>query len=686
MTVAKIIFLAACIILLSTGIIIQVTSATSSFHTHDSIKCYHHNRNYDSHRYLHRSSSSSRRRRRKRRNATLSPYCSSIGENSAFIFTLMKGRRGDGTKSQTLEEQPQLLVPDDKIINGDTNSINNGNFQNNNVNGHKKYNLGSIANGQHYDHNGRDNTMDQLLDIDLVEDEPYVASMHPIQNMYNTLSSKLSSFAKEGEDLQQEGLDSAVPLEDVSETSLDSLEGTNDNTVSYTNLSAADGGKDDIMAQRIATQHTPIINGDTSLTANEDDSSKSSLWSKRNARSIDEGIRFKEEKNGFKTQLREGLEEQTKQHRERLLSDLLEGFMGGGKYKSAAMETVDSMKNVTKHPFRWLGFGRGESKDKDGGDDTLSVDKDTVDSATISTSPVDATTTDDVDISSSKDNRPNNRRFGARTIAGLIMALAEEVEGLEVEVDADPKTPIYDKTVHSIKIYFSRLGFRQLRMGGLDEVFTELESSMKPSEKFTMASNFLNNIGGKPTTADEAFDKIDVDNSGALDEEELAQALKMAAVIGGNAKFGMRSKKETLTELASRLIRLYDTNGDGVVDREEYQAMVQDMAALRDARSREEMHEQTDLEVLGKDIDNGEKKRGWLSNIFGANNSKGSDESISNTTANGDNNIIDVTENDDVWGAIDQGEGSIVLEDLQLDLRRLLFGAIPGVKRVSAYT
>ena len=422
------------------------------------------------------------------------------------------------------------------------------------------------------------------------------------------------------------------------------------------------------------------------LTANEDDSSKSSLWSKRNARSIDEGIRFKEEKNGFKTQLREGLEEQTKQHRERLLSDLLEGFMGGGKYKSAAMETVDSMKNVTKHPFRWLGFGRGESKDKDGGDDTLSVDKDTVDSATISTSPVDATTTDDVDISSSKDNRPNNRRFGARTIAGLIMALAEEVEGLEVEVDADPKTPIYDKTVHSIKIYFSRLGFRQLRMGGLDEVFTELESSMKPSEKFTMASNFLNNIGGKPTTADEAFDKIDVDNSGALDEEELAQALKMAAVIGGNVKFGMRSKKETLTELASRLIRLYDTNGDGVVDREEYQAMVQDMAALRDARSREEMHEQTDLEVLGKDIDNGEKKRGWLSNIFGANNSKGSDESISNTTANGDNNIIDVTENDDVWGAIDQGEGSIVLEDLQLDLRRLLFGAIPGVKRVSAYT
>ena len=110
--------------------------------------------------------------------------------------------------------------------------------------------------------------------------------------------------------------------------------------------------------------------------------------------------------------------------------------------------------------------------------------------------------------------------------------------------------------------------------------------------------------------------------------------------------------------------------------------MVQDMAALRDARSREEMHEQTDLEMLGKDIDNGEKKRGWLSNIFGGNNSKGSDESISNTTVNGDNNIIDVTENDDIWGAIDQGEGSIVLEDLQLDLRRLLFGAIPGVKRV----
>jgi hypothetical protein len=45
--------------------------------------------------------------------------------------------------------------------------------------------------------------------------------------------------------------------------------------------------------------------------------------------------------------------------------------------------------------------------------------------------------------------------------------------------------------------------------------------------------------------------------------------------------------------------------------------------------------------------------------------------------------VIDVTEDEAFWGSVNQGEGSIVFEDLRLDLRRLLFGAIPLAKRVS---
>mmetsp|Transcript_9442 Transcript_9442/g.15392 ORF Transcript_9442/g.15392 Transcript_9442/m.15392 type:complete len:811 (+) Transcript_9442:1-2433(+) len=404
------------------------------------------------------------------------------------------------------------------------------------------------------------------------------------------------------------------------------------------------------------------------------------MWAKRNARSIDEGIRFK-------SQLRQGLEEQTKLHRKKLLSNLLEGT-------TTALELeTQKIKNVTSR-FRWFGFGRGDKDSDIEGEEPTGTTSDSkspntyeetavkVNSNTISSSDTNN------GVETTKDHNPNNNtvgKFGARTITGLIMAVAEEVEGLQVEVDADANTPLREKTVHSINIYFSRLGFRQLRMGGpVDEVFSELNStsSLNISEKITLARNFFN-VGNQPTTADEAFDTMDVDKSGTLDEEELAQALKMAVVIGGN-KFGTRSK-EALTKMASRLVRLYDTDGDGVVDREEYQAMVQDMASVRDARLRDE----TEVDgVEGNDGGEKKKRRGWFSSVFGGGGGEKTDDVSSSsennstvTTMDGEN-FIDVTENEEFWGSLDRGEGSIVLEDLKLDLRRFVFGAIPGVKRI----
>jgi len=46
------------------------------------------------------------------------------------------------------------------------------------------------------------------------------------------------------------------------------------------------------------------------------------------------------------------------------------------------------------------------------------------------------------------------------------------------------------------------------------------------------------------------------------------------------------------------------------------------------------------------------------------------------------NEVVDVTEDETFWRSFDNGEGSIVFEDLKLDLRRLLFGVIPGAKKV----
>ena len=391
---------------------------------------------------------------------------------------------------------------------------------------------------------------------------------------------------------------------------------------------------------------TAIVNGDSPNLVSIDPD-----WGKRHARSIDEGVRFK-------SQLREGLEKESKMHRERMLSKVMDGVISGTKSSFENFrpqpQTNSSQTNILSrlNPAKWGKLSRNAT---DG--------EEIRDSPEIS-EPVPVSEESEVENTQAKESE--SRQIGARTIYGLLSALAEEVEGLDVEVDADPNTPFWRKHVMTLSIFFTRLGFRQMRFGGLDEVFSELEESLTPSEKFALARNFFR--VGKPTSADEAFDRIDVDGSGALDEEELAQALKMAAVLGGN-KFGIRSKK-TISELASRLVRLYDTDGDGVVDREEYQVMVKDMAALRDARKSDE---------IGIDaVESDGEGNGWFPPLF---RGKDGSTSTNNTTIEGDN-IFDVSDDEHFLSSLDRGEGSIVFEDLLVDLRQFVFGSIPGVKRI----
>ena len=291
---------------------------------------------------------------------------------------------------------------------------------------------------------------------------------------------------------------------------------------------------------------------------------------------------------------------------------------------------------------------------------------------------------------------PPKRGYFARTISGLITALAEEADGLEVNVDAQEETPLWRKKVDAIRINFTRLGFKPLRMGGLDEAIRSLEREIPDSQVDQLAENLeLSAV----SSADEAFARIDVDNSGSLDPDEIAKALNMAASSGSDEKL--------LEELASQLVELYDFNGDGVVDREEYQKLVADMAALR----REEMAR------LEMEAENPKRKTG-INGVIGKvsrwiRRKKPLDEVAVEVDEEGDMVVEDTFRDistdtnqpsDDVAPKEEKGKssmdmvnisddsavdsvarrgGSIVLEDLKLDLRQLVFGIVPIIKRVS---
>ena len=480
-----------------------------------------------------------------------------------------------------------------------------------------------------------------------VENLSTSSDVHPVDDAYDRLSQSLEYARSTESDTYIDSSNTNTTINNPQ--SFDSIEA---DTLSNT--------RDLVISQGIP-QKSRDTNLSTSkellpgLSISEDDETAS--WKKRNARSIDEGIRFK-------LQLREGLEEQTKIHREQLLSDLLRGVVGDRNIPFDSKSDAAMMKRDFTKPIRsWLSERFTKKTNENGAD---GAEETVGDRSMLSSSESEISI--QTEFPSSRSEKATKREFFSRTIAGLLMALAEEAEGLEVNVDVDDDTPFWDKTLNSINVKFSRLGFRQMRFGGLDNVLNELEESLAPSEKFSFARGLFR-AGERPTTADEAFDQIDLDNSGSLDEVELAQALKMAAILGGNA-FGARSN-EVVADMASKLIRLYDSNGDGVVDRDEYRVLVQDMSALRDARLREEYHQQS----------SNQRKRSWFrrrrDGISNSDVYDGSDDAFRD-----DKKIVDITNDDDFWESIEQGEGSIVFDDMRLDLRRLLFGLIPGMKKV----
>lgn len=291
---------------------------------------------------------------------------------------------------------------------------------------------------------------------------------------------------------------------------------------------------------------------------------------------------------------------------------------------------------------------------------------------------------------------PPKRGYFARTISGLITALAEEADGLVVDVDAQEETPLWRKKVDAIRINFSRLGFKPLRMGGLDEAIRSLEMEIPDSQVDRLAENLEL---AAVSTADEAFDRIDVDKSGALDRDEIAKALTLAASSDSDEKL--------LEGLASQLVELYDFNGDGVVDREEYQNLVADMATLRrEEKARLEMETEEPEGIVGIRGAFGKFSR-WIRRekpadevavetdeegdtvVEATDTNIGTDESQSLDVVSmkeenyeSSKDVVNIS-NDSAVNSVSKRGGSIVLEDLKLDLRQLIFGVVPVVKRVS---
>lgn len=255
-----------------------------------------------------------------------------------------------------------------------------------------------------------------------------------------------------------------------------------------------------------------------------------------------------------------------------------------------------------------------------------------------------------------------NRHYFARTITGIISAVAEEAEGLVVQVNSQKDSPLWEKRIDSIQINFSRLGFRPLRLGGLHNDVTDASISPRQRrKKHTKQDLEMTSV----SSMNEAFERIDADRSGTLDRDEIAMALDLVTSSDSDEKL--------LSVLASELVELYDTNGDGVVDFEEYQFMVNDMAALRKIQ----LERKQDTENTN---DRNPNKSRWPSFGRATSSSTTRDNDASNQRAT-ETPYTNGEESEKESGV--QGTGTITLTDLKLDLRQLLFGFFPFIRNIT---
>jgi hypothetical protein len=148
------------------------------------------------------------------------------------------------------------------------------------------------------------------------------------------------------------------------------------------------------------------------------------------------------------------------------------------------------------------------------------------------------------------------------------------------------------------------------------------------------------------------------------------------------------------------LVQLYDFNGDGVVDRNEYKSMVEDMAALRKSQKKSSPKENEDNIP---EIQDKKDNSGWVSwakeRVQSMFFSRGKESDIDTVqwraqqrdlfddglevTTDASEEIVDVSDSLQVMDTMSKSLGSITFSDLKIDLRRLIFGAVPILKHIT---
>lgn len=271
-----------------------------------------------------------------------------------------------------------------------------------------------------------------------------------------------------------------------------------------------------------------------------------------------------------------------------------------------------------------------------------------------------------------------SRRYGARTITGLLHALSKEVVDLFVDIQARSDTPFSNRLIEKVTIRFSRLVFPPLSLGkgagkirekkGIEFVKDKvsqwiLSTELDPSTGTDRAMRKRD----EKNLADETFDRIDLDKSGLLDKDEISFALSQATTA-----LAPTTVEPVIEKVADKLVQLYDCNGEGFMDRLGYRRLVQDMASLRKkASNRWRSSFKTTIMSTWS----------W---IRGKRNANFSSISIFESNTTEQTRKLASSQFQQTYQASNiAASGSITICNLRVDLRRLLFGAIPFIRHLT---
>lgn len=106
-----------------------------------------------------------------------------------------------------------------------------------------------------------------------------------------------------------------------------------------------------------------------------------------------------------------------------------------------------------------------------------------------------------------------------------------------------------------------------MSLNNIEEVFNSIDTDHSGEIDYTefIAASLDKNIYMQESKLKEAFTLFDIDNSGKISKDEIAQILRLD-----------NKKNKAHTEFIEKLIKKYDLNGDGEIDYSEFVDMMKE--------------------------------------------------------------------------------------------------------------